>query len=248
MKLFIIRHAQSANNVLAEAISYNDYMSQRVPEPPITELGFQQAELVARHIVNEGQISEDQANGEHVVVGNGYGFTRLLVSPMLRTLQTAWPLSQALGLAPEVWVTIHEQGGMFAGNPHQGEVTNFPGLTRSEMLTSFPGVQLPSEVTEQGWWFGGYEEMATCVARAVQAAQTLRQWAPTMPDARIALVSHGTFADALIKALCQLPNEHPIYFSHYNTAITRLDFLPEGYLALRYTNRTQHLKPALLTR
>jgi 2,3-bisphosphoglycerate-dependent phosphoglycerate mutase len=243
MKLFIIRHAQSVNNVLAEAVPYNDYMSQRVPEPPITQLGFQQAELVARHIANEDQACEDQQ-----VAGNGYGFTRLLVSPMLRTLQTAWPLSQALGLAPEVWVTIHEQGGMFAGNPHQGAVTNFSGLTRSEMLANFPGVQLPSEVTEQGWWFGGYEEMAACVARAVQAAQTLRQWAPTMPDARIALVSHGTFADALIKSLCQLPNEHPIYFSHYNTAITRLDFLAEGYIALRYTNRTQHLKQGLLTR
>ena len=69
-----------------------------------------------------------------------------------------------------------------------------------------------------------------------------------MPDERIALVSHGTFLDTLIRALLELPPDHRAYYSHYNTAITRIDFLPNGYLILRYTNRIQHLMPELITR
>ena len=46
MQLLIIRHAQSANNALAEGVDYDEYMANRSPEPPITEMGERQAQLV----------------------------------------------------------------------------------------------------------------------------------------------------------------------------------------------------------
>lgn len=246
MKLFLIRHAQSTNNVLAEHVKMEDYMTERVPEPPLTTIGEDQAQLVADHLASAdyAEALQEQAEASQV----GYGFTRLYCSPMLRTLQTAQPISKALGLQPEVWIDIHEHGGIFHGDPEKGPVEQHFGLTRQEMMTLFPGYQLPAEITEKGWWPGGYEEMEGCYQRARRVADQLRTWAPTMPTERVALVAHGTFIDALIKALLGQDFAVQLYYSHYNTAITRLDFTPRGFMLLRYLNRTEHLPPNLITR
>lgn len=246
MKLFLIRHAQSANNALAESAAMDDYLAQRSPEPSITELGFRQAQLTADHLAQlewpeDG--SDQRTNDSH-----GYGFTKLFVSPMWRTLQTSWPIAKALQLKPEVWIDIHEHGGIFHGNPRHGDVVSLPGLTRQEIIEKFPGYQLPDAITETGWWDGGYEEMEGCYERAAMVANTLRDWAPDMADDRIALVSHGTFLDSLIKALLGHDFASQLYYTHYNTAITRIDFTPKGFLLLRYLNRTEHLTPTLISR
>ncbi len=246
MKLFLIRHAQSANNYLAERAVMDEYLAQRSPEPTITELGFQQAQLTADHLAAMGW--PDEREGRNSGDSHGYGFTRLFVSPMLRTLQTAQPISKALDLKPEVWIDIHEHGGIFRGNPRHGDVVGLPGLTRKEIVEQFIGYQLPEAVTEEGWWSGGYEEMEVCYDRATRVAATLRDWAPDMGDERMALVSHGTFLDALIKALLGHDFSAQMYYTHYNTAITRIDFTPKGFLLLRYLNRTEHLNPELISR
>lgn len=243
MKLFIIRHAQSSNNLLGETTGFEAYMAQRDPEPPLTDLGHQQAALVANHLADVAHPEQKQE------APGGYSFTKLYCSPMLRTLQTTWPISQALGIQPEVWIDIHEQGGVFRGNPHNGdEIVNFTGVTRRQLVEQFPGYAAPTAVTDDGWWFAGYEDDAACRTRAVRVADTLRQWAREMPDERVALVSHGTFAADLIRALLGLPADHHTYYSHYNTAITRMDFLPDGFLVMRYLNRIQHLPPHLISR
>ena len=41
MKILIVRHAESANNVLS-MVSYDLYMSQRSHDPNLTETGVQQ--------------------------------------------------------------------------------------------------------------------------------------------------------------------------------------------------------------
>lgn len=244
MKVFIIRHAQSANNLLGETAQYDDYMARRDPEPPITELGQRQAVLLAEHLAGNNHPERKQEEQ-----GRGYGLTKLFCSPMLRTLQTALPVSQATGLKPQVWVALHEQGGIFRGNPRNGsEVTGFPGLTRRQLVEQFPGYVLPKEIRDDGWWFAGYEDGAGCQQRALQVAETLREWAPDMPDDRIGLISHGTFAENLVSALLGLAPDHRSYFSHYNTAITRIDFLPDGFLIMRYLNRIQHLPLEFISR
>jgi broad specificity phosphatase PhoE len=246
MKLFLIRHAQSANNYLAERAAMDDYLDQRTPEPTITELGFQQAQLTADHLGTLGW--PEKIEGRNRGDSHGYGFTKLFVSPMWRTLQTALPISKALDLQPEVWIDIHEHGGIFHGSPRKGTVVNHPGMTRREIEEQFPGYQLPDAITESGWWYNGYEEMEECYARATRVAETLRDWTPDLAEDRVALVSHGTFLDALIKALLGHDFSAQMYYTHYNTAITRIDFTPNGFLLLRYLNRTEHLTPELISR
>jgi broad specificity phosphatase PhoE len=63
-------------------------------------------------------------------------------------------------------------------------------------------------------------------------------------------VTHGTFLNSLIHALLHLqPSaQSRVYFSHLNTALTRLDFLQDGGLSVRYHNRITHLPVEYLTR
>jgi 2,3-bisphosphoglycerate-dependent phosphoglycerate mutase len=242
MELYLIRHAQSTNNALAD-------QSQRVCDPPLTALGLRQAEAAARHMA-EGLTPEVVKYGSVEDTGaaqrRGYGVTRLYCSPMRRALQTAQPISQALGLPPEVWVDIHEQGGIYLEHDEETGRVGYPGLTRAEILADFPAYRLPDAVTEQGWWRSGYEEWSVCQGRAIKVAHTLRQWAAGSTE-RLALVSHGGFLDALLKALLdQLPGRN-LFYHHYNTAITRLDFREDGRLGLRFINRVDHLPPELVS-
>jgi broad specificity phosphatase PhoE len=241
MELYFIRHAQSTNNALA-------HHRERVCDPPLTELGLRQAKVVAQHLTNGQTPEAAKSSSVEATRSNhrrGYSITRLYCSPMMRALQTAQPIGQALGIAPEIWVNIHEQGGIFLDHGEAGGIIGYSGKTRSEILSEFPNFQLPDDVTEGGWWNNGYEEWPACHGRAIKVARQLREWGHN--DERIALVSHGGFIDALLKALCnQLPSHHLCYH-HYNTAITRLDFDQDNRLHLRYLNRVDHLPSELIS-
>ncbi len=251
MKLFIIRHAESANNRLAIDLTYEEYMTQRSPDPDITELGKRQAQLLADHLAHadapESHHEPAPGNGS-----GGYHLTHLYCSPMLRALQTSLPITQALGMQPEVWIDIHEHGGIFQGNPRNGEpLTIHPGLSRAAIQAAYAGYLLPDLITDKGWWTSSYEDTPGCNARAMRVARDLRRRARDERaqdiESRIAIISHGTFVDALIKAFFNQLPDREIYYFHYNTAITRLDFMPNGAIFLRYLNRVQHLPPDLIT-
>jgi 2,3-bisphosphoglycerate-dependent phosphoglycerate mutase len=250
MQLFLIRHGESANNALgAGDISYGDYMVQRSPDPSLTQIGKRQAEMAARHLAADGH-PESQNGTPLASTRAGYGIQTLYVSAMLRALQTAGPIGAALGLAPQVLIDIHEHGGLFLGNPRSEDdpVRAFRGLTRGDIETRFPGYGIPDEVTDTGWWNGGYETIEECEARAARVAAMLRQRAHDDPDVVIGFVTHGTFMDRLLKALLHGMQGREFFFFHYNTAITRVDFIPDGPVVVRYSNRTQHLAPELITK
>jgi broad specificity phosphatase PhoE len=241
MKLYIIRHAQSINNALANQMD-------RVCDPSLTELGYRQAEIVAQHLVN-GIDPEYRlgASEEETSVRNrhDYNLTRLYCSAMYRALLTARPIGQALGLTPEVWVDIHEAGGMFLDHHDGRGKIGYPGQTRSKIVTEFPDYILPAEITAAGWWNKDFEERPACHGRAVKVATQLRQRAAS--DENIAMVSHGGFIDSLIKALLnQLPYPQ-IFYHHYNTAITRIDFRADDTLDFRHINRFDHLPWELIS-
>ena len=113
MDLYIIRHAQSTNNALPAEIE----MSDRVCDPLLTELGHRQAELPGRapgdrpRRLERSRIGRPEAGGAPSVTS--YGITRLVCSPMRRTLLTAQPISHVLEIRPEVWLDIHEHGGIY---------------------------------------------------------------------------------------------------------------------------------------
>jgi broad specificity phosphatase PhoE len=243
MRLYLIRHAQSTNNALAN-------QRDRVSDPPLTELGLRQAELLAHHLATgvdpeyfEGVSEEDTAADSR----QGYRITRLYCSAMHRSLLTAQAVARALRLQPEVWIDIHEHGGIYLDHGGQQGVVGYSGRTRSDILAEFPGCILPEVVTEEGWWDPkrGMEDWPGCYARAVRVAMTLREWATS--HERIGIISHGAFMDALLKALThQAPNPH-LFYHHFNTGITSIDIRPDGTIDLRCLNRFDHLPPELIS-
>lgn len=246
MRVLLVRHGQSTNNVLAETLSYDEYVATRNHEPDLTPIGQEQAKRLAHFFGDTPQpnsaLSESRASISERPV------TAIYTSPMLRALRTTAPLAAALGLAPQVWVDLHEHGGLFTGDPRNGTAVNFPGMGRQEMQQCFPGFILPPEITDQGWWWNGYEHLEQCTARARRVAETLCTWAATRRNEVILLVTHGTLMDQLLKALIGAGEQPNFYFSHLNTGISRVDFLEDGLLALRYLNRAPHLPLDLYTR
>jgi 2,3-bisphosphoglycerate-dependent phosphoglycerate mutase len=244
MQVYLIRHAQSLNNALMED------QFKRVADPPLTEIGLQQAEHVAQFLKNTTCLEEIV---RHPAQGRDnstpYTITHLFCSPMYRTLQTAFPIARELDLTPVVWPDLHEQGGMFLQK--DGVVEGKPGMTRSEILAQFPNYVLPETVTEDGWYDvqKGMEHFSDTMARSIRVVTELRRRAQMdeFKEAKVALVGHGAAIDAIIKALIHnLPTDRYFYW-HYNTAITMLEIVEDGVVMIRYINRVTHLPPELIT-
>jgi len=243
MELYIIRHGQSVNNALPE-------QSARVHDPALTELGMAQAGYTAAYFADGSNRDPwvDPTTGYSAPEEPSFGITHLYSSAMYRALQTAYPMAGVLKLKPEIWLDIHEHGGIYL--EQEGKYTGFPGKTRGEITSEFPDAVIPDSVTEKGWWdeSRGQETMAAAYGRAAAVAYELKRRAQgDDKDSRIAIVTHGTFIDALLKALFnQLPSRHMFYL-HYNTGITRIDFDDRERMLVRFANRVAHLPNNLLT-
>lgn len=239
MEVYLIRHGQSDNNVIESALPGSPAArGTRHQDPELTAKGVRQAQSAAAFLAQEGHLyPEERSAGQPA-------FDQFFCSPMVRALHTAQYIGEALGVQPQVWVDLHEMGGIYL--EQDGAKVGFPGQSRSQIQARFPEAQLPPQVSEQGWWQGGYEEVYQAQGRAIGVARQLRNMAAN--GRRIALVSHGDFLNGLLKALeDQLPGSGT-YWEHRNTGITRLDFEPGGRMVLRYLNRVEHLPAELLTR
>ena len=64
---------------------------------------------------------------------------------------------------------------------------------------------------------------------------------------RVALVTHGLFMGALLKALLNQMPGAGIYYRHHNTAITRFSLRLSDRVEIRYINRVDHLDPKLVS-
>ncbi len=84
MELYTFRHAESANNA--------NPLVQRIEDPPLTERGRRQAGRMARWLPS---IDSDL----------------LITSPFRRALETSRFAQEELGLLPNIWTELHEQGG-----------------------------------------------------------------------------------------------------------------------------------------
>ena len=231
-QIFLIRHGQSSNNALADP-------SQRVCDPELTEIGQVQAERVAAYM----------AEREHLVgtggaAAEGPALDHLYCSAMIRALHTATPIGKALGIRPEVWLDIHEVGGIFLEHK-DGDIESFPGQGRGDIGDRFPDVVLPEAVGENGWWRGGRESAEEGRQRALKFAQVLRQ--KSVPGQRIGLVTHGDFMSHLLKALLGIEQGPEIYLDHRNTAITCLNISVQERTVVYYANRFEHLEKTQIT-
>ena len=223
MELYLIRHGQSTNN---------EGRRPRVADPPLTDIGIEQARWVGESLKDEG-------------------ITRLYSSPMLRTLQTAQIISNIIDLPPHVFVGLHEWGGIWEARG-DGTSVQLPGLNRSEMREIYPDVVLPKDVTDQGWWFNegfagdieGMKQLAYENALAFIAHLTEHH---VDTEQRVAAVSHGGSGGNLIDAFFGLPPDvNYSRFTHNNTGISKILFTLERR-QLHYLNQISHLPPEAVT-
>lgn len=262
MQLYFIRHGQSTNNALWDS---NADEKARVEDPELTETGKKQAQYLAEYICrsNNGYTKDDSS----IKNVNGFHFSHLYTSLMVRSVATGTALSQALHLPLVAWPDLHEGGGIYLKDDKKGELVGLPGRNRSYFEGAYPGLVLPASLNHEGWWNRPYETRPLRRERAQRVyKELLSRHAGT--DDRVAFISHGGFYNHLLATILELPDKEAIpsqvsvemlndenvilnsqkevWFSMNNTAITRIDFYPEG-ISLAYQNRTDHLPAELIT-
>lgn len=247
MQLYFIRHAQSENNALwAQTGSDNG----RVEDPDLTGLGLQQAQCLAEALREGGPKTptyhRPQPDGE--AASPGIGLTHLYTSLMLRSVRTGAILAAALDLPLLGWEELHERGGIYRRDPQTGEVQLLPGRDRRFFEQHFPGLALPEDLPEPGWWnFRAYETAEACTRRAGRFLKDLLERHGGRED-RVAVVSHGAFYNEVMRTALRLEAtpEEKLWFGLYNTAVTRIDFFDTG-VEMVYLNRVDHLPVELIT-
>ncbi len=241
MRLFFIRHGQSANNALWDESGSS---AGRSEDPELTEMGQEQARLLAQFFAtkdHEAGSSGDMGELKRDI----FRFTHLYTSLMVRSVATATYISKATGVQLVAWPEIHECGGIYLDGDEEGERIGLPGKPRSYFETHYCDMVLPDRVTEQGWWNRPFEPDEARPLRARQVLETLIQQHGGTDD-HVAMVSHGAFYMELMRMMFKI-NEPKTWYLMYNTAISRFDIHESGEITLVYHNRTDHLPERLIT-
>jgi broad specificity phosphatase PhoE len=119
------------------------------------------------------------------------------------------------------------------------ELPEFRGFPRSALEERYPGIELPEECTEEGWWHHGPEDRATLYARARRAADYLRE-RHEADGHRVLLVTHGGFGSVLMDVLLGLPPSDGWRFGQHNCGFSRLLVTPT-VTRLLFLSCTLHL-------
>jgi probable phosphoglycerate mutase len=206
-EVVLIRHGASAAAVPGEPFDLLDGHA----DPPLAPEGEEQARAVAERLAAEES------------------FGRLFVTPLQRTHQTAAPLAELTGLAPEVVPELRE---VLLGDWEGGEL-------RIRAANADPLFFRILE--EERWDVIPNAEPAEDFAARVRAGLE-RIVAETGPDASAAAVLHG----GVIGEICrQATGSRPFAFTHSdNCSVSRLVVLPGGRALLRSFNDCSHLSAA----
>jgi 2,3-bisphosphoglycerate-dependent phosphoglycerate mutase len=248
MKLYLIRHAESANNVI-----YSTTGSEKgtVPDPEITEPGHQQARLLGEHMADPQ--AEAQHHPRQVKQGEpqGFGLTHLYCSLMTRSILTAQYIAEACGLPLCAHADIFEKGGIYERRDDGGKI-GLPGPDRSYFNKRFPGLQLPETLDGGGWYDRPHETDEAFLERSKQVVEDVERRHGDTDDC-VAMVIHGDLLDQYLNELTGAERLTENYSRHWvgnwafhNTSITRIDYVA-GSRSIVYTNRLQHLPPELVT-
>jgi broad specificity phosphatase PhoE len=227
MKIYLVRHGQSTHNA--------DQDIPHDPDPPLTALGREQAQITARAL-REAEI----------------GAGALYASPQRRALETGFALGRELGLAPHIVPDLCEAGGL----------REHAGLCRDAILAGWPSCTVDDRITSNGWWTGGLSEDVEAVYfdRAARAISLLRGRHDD-PEEALIVVTHGRFGSALVSALLGLSPAGYSRFPFNNCGISRVDIDPFAKAAyeadapraagdsadairLRFHNQMSHLPPS----
>ena len=246
MELYFIRHGQSVNNANWSNAGY-----QESPDPTLTEIGHQQAQILADFLKKNQTITkEDEWNIQNRY---GFGLTHIYTSLMERAAFTAAPIAQALDIPLLAWKEIHEEGGIYS-REDKSNVLGLPGRPRSFFMQNFRTLTLPDDLDETGWWNRPYEADEERQPRADQVLAELltrHRDQKGKPVHRVAFVSHGGFFMRLLCAMLKLPWRQASlgmrsWFILNNCSISRFDIYGEE-LNIAYLNRTDYLPDHLIT-
>jgi 2,3-bisphosphoglycerate-dependent phosphoglycerate mutase len=246
MELYFIRHGQSQNNANWSSPDYEES-----PDPALTEIGQEQAQLLAEFLKTRQHITSEKA--WNIQNRYGFGLTHIYTSLMERAAFTAAPIAQTLDIPLVAWKEIHEEGGIFSRGD-RSNITGLPGRPRSFFMENFRTMVLPDDLDETGWWNRAFEAEEERQPRADQVfAELLARHRDQDGEAehRIAFVSHGGFFMRLICAMLKLPWRQAAHglrswFALNNCSISRFD-VRRDEITIAYLNRTDHLPDHLIT-
>jgi len=253
MEFYFIRHGQSVNNA-----GWSDPDYKESPDPALTEIGKEQARLLAEFLKKSQTIASDKAwNSQNRY---GFGLTHIYTSLMERAAFTAAPTAQALDVPLIAWKEIHEEGGIFSRGDKRSSpvdktnIQGLPGKPRSFFMENFRTLTLPDDLDETGWWNRPFEAEEDRQPRADQVfAELLARHRDRegQPEVRVALVSHGGFFMRLMCAILNLPwrqASHGLksWFLLNNCSLSRFDIHKDD-ITVAYLNRTDHLPDHLIT-
>ena len=242
LELYFIRHGQSINNVFYEDESHATYFENRLPDPDLTPIGEEQAQVTGKFLAQGYQANRNDPQNRH-----GFGLTHLYCSLMIRAVKTGDAISKATGLPLEAWPSIHETGGVFDVEIDNGEPVfiGSPGHGRSYFEANFPELILPEDLSDDGWWNRESEPREEYLERAKSIiAEIFQKHGGT--DDRIGLVMHGGIFTRILTAFLDVQGES-YWFLMNNCAISRLDVRDDGHVRLIYLNKVDHLLDDLIT-
>jgi 2,3-bisphosphoglycerate-dependent phosphoglycerate mutase len=252
MQFYFIRHGQSENNLL-----WNNTKSTtgRSVDAELSPMGKEQAACLAEFLARSGSISQYQ--GEDLQNIQGFHFTHLYTSLMMRAVGTADIVSKRLGMPLTGWIEIHETGGIYREDKEKGEYYGVPGKNREFFETYYPDIILPARLGPDGWWNRSLEKPEEKLPRAKKFITDLLEKHGRTED-RVTIFSHGGFYQYFMKALLGLSEkscfslgmntdfDSPISFSINNVGITRVDFTKDGFTVV-YLNRVDFLPREIVT-
>ncbi len=217
MKLYLIRHAESANNARAEHL--------REEDPPISPQGQLQADHLARWM---------EALEPDV----------LITSPFLRTLQTTRPIIERNPQTVFVWHDVFERGGCYSGFGHSA--VGAAGMGRAAIEGFFGECKcvVDDTIGEQGWWFGRNRETdseAECRVDSL-ADRIVDQFGGS--GKVVAIVMHADIKRLLLRRLLTQINVDSLG-PLLNVGVTRLSLDGETW-TLDWFNSVSHLPVNLI--
>lgn len=221
MQLYLVRHAESQNNARP--------IEQRVEDPPITELGHQQAGCLAQWL-------------------QSLPIDRLITSPVRRALQTTRYVADATGQHVHVWADIFEEGGIYRGHgPDAAE--GGPGLSRAEVIRhvaeSEERCTLDDSIHETGWWDRDRETPEEAHHRAARVKHRLVETFGGSGSTVVAVI-HADFKRRMLSHLLGDAVDALALGHLRNTGVTKLDYDGRTW-RLESFNSISHLPHHLIT-
>lgn len=252
MRLYVIRHAQSADNQFVidnadkgvKSFGLDQPYFGRQADPELSGIGEKQAQALGRYVAQKRGMSVDGGDQSSAYTDD-MRFTHVYASLMVRSMITAGAVADALDLAPAIWEGIHETGGIWEPDPESGKPVGCAGKNRVYFEDRFPQFTLPDDLGDEGWWNRPLETTPQIKDRAQRFCDDLMEKHGGTDD-RVAIVSHGLFYSFMMKALLKVQSGAGVVFGMSNTGITRVDF-GERLTSVAYLNRTDHLPAELIT-